>query len=81
MIMKNIFRVTSMAMCLFLSLMLQAKPRIERAEPLSWFTGMKMPLTLMLQGEDLADAFVRVGKLHFVSLLFFAIRREPEPPL
>ena len=34
-----------------------------------------------LRGEDLADAFVRVGKLHFVSLLFFAIRREPEPPL
>ena len=63
MIMKNIFRVTSMAMCLFLSLMLQAKPRIERAEPLSWFTGMKMPLTLMLQGEDLADADVTIQQV------------------
>lgn len=61
--MKNIFRVTSMAMCLFLSLMLQAKPRIERAEPLSWFTGMKMPLTLMLQGEDLADANVTIQQV------------------
>ena len=61
--MKNIFRVTSMAMCLFLSLMLQAKPRIERAEPLSWFTGMKMPLTLMLQGEDLADADVSIQQV------------------
>lgn len=61
--MKNIFRVTSMAMCLFLSLMLQAKPRIERAEPLSWFTGMKMPLTLMLQGEDLADAEVSIQQV------------------
>ena len=63
MIMKNIFRVTSMAGCLFLSLMLQAKPRIERAEPLSWFTGMKMPLTLMLQGEDLADADVSIQQV------------------
>ena len=61
--MKNIFRVTSMAVCLFLSLMLQAKPRIERAEPLSWFTGMKMPLTLMLQGEDLADADVTIQQV------------------
>ena len=61
--MKNIFRVTCMAMCLFLSLMLQAKPRIERAEPLSWFTGMKMPLTLMLQGEDLADADVTIQQV------------------
>ena len=61
--MKNIFRVTSMALCLLLSMMLQAKPRIERAEPLSWFTGMKMPLTLMLQGEDLADATVSIQQV------------------
>jgi len=50
-------------MCLLLACMLQAKPRIERAEPLSWFTGMKMPLTLMLHGEDLADADVTIQQI------------------
>lgn len=61
--MKNIFRVSGMALSLLLSLGLQAKPRIERAEPLSWFTDMKMPLTLMLQGEDLADATVSIQQV------------------
>ncbi|MBO4577490.1 MAG: cyclomaltodextrinase C-terminal domain-containing protein [Paludibacteraceae bacterium] len=42
---------------------MQSKPRIERAEPLSWFTDMKMPLTLMLQGEDLADATVTIQQV------------------
>ncbi len=61
--MKNIIRVSGLAMCLLLSLCMQAKPRIERAEPLSWFTDMKMPLTLMLQGEDLADATVSIQQV------------------
>ena len=43
---------------------LQAKPRIDRAEPLCWWTEMNCPLTLMLQGEDLADAQVTIQKLH-----------------
>lgn len=34
--------------------------KINRVEPLSWWTGMKMPLTLMLQGENLQDAQVKV---------------------
>ena len=42
---------------------LQAKPRIDRAEPLCWWTEMNCPLTLMLQGEDLADAQVTIQKL------------------
>ena len=61
--MKHIFRLSSVAVCLLMSMLLQAKPRIERAEPLSWFTDMKMPLTLMLQGEDLADATVTIQQL------------------
>ena len=48
---------------MLLSATLQAKPRIQRAEPLSWFTDMKMPLTLMLQGEDLADATVTIQQV------------------
>ncbi len=48
---------------MLLSVTLQAKPRIQRAEPLSWFTDMKMPLTLMLQGEDLADATVTIQQV------------------
>jgi len=61
--MKHIFRVSGLAICLLLSLTMQARPRIERAEPLSWFTGMNLPLTLMLQGEDLADANVTIQQI------------------
>ena len=61
--MKNIIRISGLALCLLLSVNMQSKPRIERAEPLSWFTDMKMPLTLMLQGEDLADAQVTIQQV------------------
>jgi len=37
-----------------------ADPKIEQVEPLSWWTGMRTPLRLMLHGEDLADAQVSV---------------------
>ena len=43
---------------------LQAKPRIDRAEPLCWWTEMNCPLTLMLQGEDLADAQLTIQKIN-----------------
>lgn len=36
---------------------------VKRVEPLSWWTGMKMPLTLMVYGDDLADAQVSVALL------------------
>ncbi|MBQ8099935.1 MAG: cyclomaltodextrinase N-terminal domain-containing protein [Paludibacteraceae bacterium] len=36
------------------------EPAIERVEPLSWWTGMKTPLTLMFYGNDLQDAEVSV---------------------
>ena len=42
---------------------LSAKPRIDRAEPLCWWTEMNCPLTLMLHGEDLADAQVSIQAL------------------
>ena len=45
---------------LLFSLSLTAAPKIQRAEPLSWWTDMKCPLTLMLQGQDLADAQVSI---------------------
>ena len=41
----------------------QAAPQIQRAEPLNWWTGMHTQLTLMLQGQDLADAKVEIHLL------------------
>ncbi|MBR2936829.1 MAG: cyclomaltodextrinase N-terminal domain-containing protein, partial [Paludibacteraceae bacterium] len=52
-----------LAIALFSAFSLQAKPRIDRAEPLCWWTEMNCPLTLMLQGEDLADAQVTIQRL------------------
>ena len=58
--MKKLF----LFIALFSALSLQAKPRIDRAEPLCWWTEMNCPLTLMLHGEDLADAQVTINQLH-----------------
>ncbi len=41
--------------------LLQAQ-KITRVEPLSWWTDMKCPLTLMFYGENLSDAQVTVHK-------------------
>ena len=49
---------------LFSAITISAKPRIDRAEPLCWWTEMNCPLTLMLQGEDLADAQVTIQQLN-----------------
>ena len=46
------------------TLTLSAKPRIDRAEPLCWWTEMTCPLTVMLQGEDLYDAQVTINQLN-----------------
>lgn len=35
---------------------------VDHVEPLSWWTDMHCPLTLMFHGKDLADAHVRVAK-------------------
>ncbi len=40
-----------------------AAPKIQQVEPLSWWTNMNMPLTMMFHGEDLSDAQVSVQQL------------------
>jgi glycosidase len=42
---------------------LWAVPRIDQVEPLSWWTNMQTPLTLMFHGEDLQDATVSVQQV------------------
>ncbi len=56
--MKKIFSIMLFACACVL---VQAQ-KIERVEPLSWWTDMKCPLTLMFHGENLADAQVSVQK-------------------
>ena len=34
--------------------------QVTRVEPLSWWTGMKMPLQLLVQGENISDYDVTV---------------------
>ena len=63
--MKKIF----LFIALLSAFSLQAKPRIDRAEPLCWWTEMNCPLTLMLQGDDLADAQVTIQQLHNGKLM------------
>ena len=46
------------------TLTLSAKPRIDRAEPLCWWTEMTCPHTVMLHGEDLYDAQVTINQLN-----------------
>ena len=50
--MKHFFSLT-----LFLSAALSLSAMsVQQVEPLSWWVGMNTPLTLMVHGEDLADA-------------------------
>ena len=49
-----------LSLALLFSLSLNAAPKIQRVEPLSWWTNMNCPLTLMLQGQDLCDAQVSI---------------------
>ena len=58
-----------LAIALLGAMSLTAKPRIDRAEPLCWWTEMNCPLTLMLYGEDLADAQVSIQQLHNGKLM------------
>ena len=56
-------KILFFAIALFSAFSLQAKPRIDRAEPLCWWTEMNCPLTLLLHGEDLTDAQVTIQQL------------------
>ena len=49
---------------LLMALQLTAAPKIQQVEPLSWWTGMNTPLTLLFHGQDLADAQVTVQQLN-----------------
>ena len=59
--MKRLFLLIALAATMTLGA--EAAPQIQRAEPLNWWVGMHTPLTLMLQGEDLADAQVTIQLL------------------
>ena len=48
---------------LLLSAMMMAAPKIEQVEPLSWWTNMNTPLTIMFHGQDLKDAQVSVQQI------------------
>ena len=61
--MQRFHSLTTAVVMLCMSMSLSANPRIQRVEPLSWWTDMQCPLTLMLQGEDLQDAQVSVQRL------------------
>ena len=58
--MKNIFSISA---ALLLCQLAFAAPKIEQVEPLSWWTNMQTPLTLMFHGEDLQDAKVSVQQV------------------
>ncbi|MCQ2334349.1 MAG: alpha-amylase family glycosyl hydrolase [Paludibacteraceae bacterium] len=52
---RTIFSTLALSLTLFAS-----AQKIQRVEPLSWWTEMHCPLTLMLQGENLQDATVTI---------------------
>ena len=74
--MKKFFLTT---MLLGAALLLSAQ-KITRVEPLSWWTDMQLPLTLMFQGENLQDAEVtvqkKVGKKKFAPTEGLQIRGQ-----
>ncbi len=47
---------------LFLACQITMAQKITRVEPLSWWTDMRCPLTLMFYGENLSDATITVQK-------------------
>jgi len=56
--MKRLIFLCSIAVATGLSAM-----KVSRVEPLSWWSDMKTPLTLMLYGEDLRDAEVQIREI------------------
>ena len=56
--MKKLYFLSMLLLC---ALCLQAQ-QISRVEPLSWWTDMKQPLTLLFYGENLKDASVSVER-------------------
>ena len=58
-------RITLTIMTTLCALSLSAQ-KVDRVEPLSWFTNMKTPLQLMLHGENIADSKVEVDEAGLV---------------
>lgn len=56
-------RFTLFVLAVMSAWLLYAAPKIQRVEPLNWWTDMHCPLTLMFQGQDLCDAQVSVQQL------------------
>ena len=56
---KNLF----LAAVLLMGQMTFAAPKIQQVEPLSWWTDMQTPLTLLFHGQDLQDAQVSVQQV------------------
>lgn len=56
--MKKTFLILLMAAGILTSL--NAKPTVKQVDPLSWWTEMECPLTLMVHGTDLQDATVSI---------------------
>ena len=52
-----------LAVALLVGQMVFAAPKIQHVEPLSWWTNMETPLTLMFHGQDLRDAQVSVQQV------------------
>ena len=52
-----------LAVALLAGQMFFAAPKIQQVEPLSWWTNMETPLTLMFHGQDLRDAQVSVQQV------------------
>ncbi len=52
-----------LAVALLAGQMVFAAPKIQQVEPLSWWTNMETPLTLMFHGQDLRDAQVSVQQV------------------
>ena len=60
--MKKTFTIFSILMLSIVCM--NAAPKIERVEPLCWWTEMNTPLTLLFHGEDLCDATVTIQHLN-----------------
>ena len=52
-----------LAVALLAGQMVFAAPKIQQVEPLSWWTNMETPLTVMFHGQDLRDAQVSVQQV------------------
>ena len=87
--MKRILTVISAVALLAVSAMAADKPfnpkkvknataeQVTRVEPLSWWTGMKMPLQLLVQGKNISAADVRIEGGNGVSVA--AVHKADSP--